>query len=304
MTLEDLRTFVVACETENLSEASRRLGCSQPAVAQHVKRLERELGVKLMTRQARGVAATKAGRRLYEGASAALDLLKETIRSTRSDHEESEGSMAVACTAQGASAYLREPILDLRKRLPGARVRIVPTNTFDQRLEAVRTRRADLALVPLVDPIPDLETRRAFDAPLRLLVPRTDPLARRGDAVRIVDLVDLRYVSLGPETATHRHVTRALRARGIAVETTETVTDATLAILAVEIGHGHTFVPAVEARVAERRGLVKALRVKGLPPLPIGWAARRFAELPRVAEVFLEAVDASVQRMTKRASTR
>jgi ribosome-associated protein len=48
MTLDDLRIFQAVCETRNLSAVARSLGCTQPAVAQHVARLERELGVALV----------------------------------------------------------------------------------------------------------------------------------------------------------------------------------------------------------------------------------------------------------------
>lgn len=300
MTFEDLRAFITAVETENLSEAARRLGCSQPAVAQHVKRLEQELGTNLLVRQARGVVATTAGRLFYEGASAALDILEEAGRAARADGEQAEQSLAIACSAMAASGYLREPILYLKRRLPRVRVRIAAANTLEQRLDAVRRWKADLAFVPLVDPIPDLETRRAFQIPLRLLVPWEDRLASRRRGVGIRELSDLRYVSLGADTATHRHVSRALRAAGLAVEASETVADPTLAILAVELGHGHTFVPAVQAESAERHGLARALRVKGLSPLEMGWAVRRFERLPKAAVEFLEVFDEYVKLLGRR----
>ena len=55
MTLEDLRVFVAVCRVGSLSEVARGLHCTQPAVSQHVTRLERELGVALLERRATGV---------------------------------------------------------------------------------------------------------------------------------------------------------------------------------------------------------------------------------------------------------
>lgn len=61
MTLEDLRVFVAVCRAGSLSAVARELACTQSAVSQHVKRLEREAGVSLLERRPRGVVPTYAG---------------------------------------------------------------------------------------------------------------------------------------------------------------------------------------------------------------------------------------------------
>ena len=42
MTLDDLRVFITVYETGNLSAVARTLSCTQSAVSQHIKRLEKE----------------------------------------------------------------------------------------------------------------------------------------------------------------------------------------------------------------------------------------------------------------------
>jgi DNA-binding transcriptional LysR family regulator len=118
--------------------------------------------------------------------------------------------------------------------------------------------------------------------------------------VTLGQLSDLRYVSLGTDTATYRHVERTLRSAGIALETTAVVSDPVMAIFMVELGQGSTFVPAVQAEPAERRGLARALRIEGLPPLDMGWAARRFDRLPRATLRFLEIFERYVRRIGRR----
>jgi hypothetical protein len=58
VTLDDLRLFVAACDAGSLSAAARRHGTSQPAVSQHVRRLERELDVALLERGPPGAASS------------------------------------------------------------------------------------------------------------------------------------------------------------------------------------------------------------------------------------------------------
>lgn len=59
-----LETFLVAAEEENFHRAAARLNLTQPAVSQHVRRLETHLGVALFERRPHAVVLTAAGRRL------------------------------------------------------------------------------------------------------------------------------------------------------------------------------------------------------------------------------------------------
>ncbi|MFD9263054.1 LysR family transcriptional regulator, partial [Streptomyces sp. NPDC059538] len=70
MTLDDLRVFVAVCRAGSLSAVARDLGCTQSAVSQHVRRLEKQTGTGLLERHARGVVPTEAGRILQAGAPA------------------------------------------------------------------------------------------------------------------------------------------------------------------------------------------------------------------------------------------
>ena len=47
LNLTELRTFSAAAETENFSEAARRLGITQPSVSMQIRSLEESLGAQL-----------------------------------------------------------------------------------------------------------------------------------------------------------------------------------------------------------------------------------------------------------------
>ena len=61
MELRHLRYFVTAAEEGSISRAAARLNISQPAVSRQLRDLEDELGVKLFTREARGLNVTEDG---------------------------------------------------------------------------------------------------------------------------------------------------------------------------------------------------------------------------------------------------
>jgi DNA-binding transcriptional LysR family regulator len=78
-----LRTFVAVVETGSISAAADRLGYVQSSVSEQVRRLERELGVPLLTRTSTGATPTAEGRRLLPEAErvlGAVDGLRRTAR--------------------------------------------------------------------------------------------------------------------------------------------------------------------------------------------------------------------------------
>lgn len=75
-----LRTFLSVVELGSISAAADRLGYVQSSVSEQVRRLERELGVRLLTRTSTGAAPTREGRLLVPEAErvlAALDGFRE-----------------------------------------------------------------------------------------------------------------------------------------------------------------------------------------------------------------------------------
>src|ERR1700741_2999648 len=96
MNLEDLRVFAAVCDSGNLSQVARELGCTQPAVAQRVARLQRGLGGALLDRGTRGVAPTEAGRLMHRACADALGALGAAARSLESLRTGEAGSLRIA----------------------------------------------------------------------------------------------------------------------------------------------------------------------------------------------------------------
>lgn len=297
MTLEDLRVFALVCEVESLSEAARRLGRTQPAVSQHVGRLERELDVALLERRSTGVVPTAAGLLLRDAALDASSALMAGVRRVAELREGIGGSLAITTGGTTVRHFLRGAVVEFRRRLPGVALDFISVGSTSRCLDVLRRGLADLALVTIEGDAPaGIERRTVATQELRLLVASDDPLASRR-RIPLRDLPSVRHIALSEETSSRAYLERALAAEGISVRPRLTVDDFDTASLFVELGLGHAMVPAVQAHHFSTEGRVHSVRVTGLDPLPVGWAARRFDALPQSALAFLEIFQREMRAM-------
>lgn len=72
-----LRTFAAVCDAGSFTKAARAVNLTQSAVSLHVKRLEEQVGARLIMRNARGIELTEQGEVLLSYARRILALHKE-----------------------------------------------------------------------------------------------------------------------------------------------------------------------------------------------------------------------------------
>lgn len=79
MDIRLLRSFVEVAALGSVTQAARRLGYSQPAVTQHVQRVESLLGGRLIRRGGDGIVLTDFGRRVLPLARVAVTATDELV---------------------------------------------------------------------------------------------------------------------------------------------------------------------------------------------------------------------------------
>ncbi|RQW62613.1 LysR family transcriptional regulator [Vibrio viridaestus] len=95
MSLNRLRTFVEVYRQRSISAAARNLNLTQPAVSQHIAGLEVAVGRKLFTREANGVAPTKAAEELALDIGDKLDAAESALSMARSRSMDMEGVIQI-----------------------------------------------------------------------------------------------------------------------------------------------------------------------------------------------------------------
>lgn len=296
MTLEDLKIFLAVCEAGSLSAVARAQGCSQPAVSQHVARLEKDLKVPLLERRAKGVRMTKAGQVLYEGALLGLDSIFVAVRQIEQIREGESGSLGIATGGTTVKHFMRGAIVAFRERYPKVSLNFQSANSLRRCLEALRVEKADLALITMNEAIKGIEQRPMVRMPWMLVVSRHSFLSRKR-LLKLKELSEVPYISLPKRSTSQLRLEGALLQEGIKLESTTMVDDWDTAVILVELGLGAAITPAQHGLNLARHKKVKAISIEGLPPVTFGWAARRWKSLSQVALDFVELVRADLESL-------
>ncbi|MGF3065913.1 selenium metabolism-associated LysR family transcriptional regulator [Facklamia sp. P12950] len=128
MELKQIQTFITIVEWGSFSEAANQLYLSQPTVSLHIKQLENELGIELISRTTKSHELTTQGQEFYKYAQSLLKMSRniETTFSQRNNHEITIGASSIA-----ASYLLPLALSEFAKNNKEMRVSLHQSDTID-----------------------------------------------------------------------------------------------------------------------------------------------------------------------------
>jgi DNA-binding transcriptional LysR family regulator len=175
-----LRYFLAVATELNFTRAAETLGIAQPALSAQIRRLEAQLGVRLLERTTRFVQLTDAGMVVQERGPAALAALGEVWEAARSAGRGETGRLRVAYTPSAGYETAPTVVSAVRDRYPGIDItaEVLPTPEI---VRAVREGRIDVGLARMPEATDGLRLRAVRREPLGALVPDGHPLAAHGD---------------------------------------------------------------------------------------------------------------------------
>lgn len=260
-------TFVEVGRATSLSAAATTLGYTQSAISRQIAGLERDVGVRLLERGARGVALTEAGAALLPHARL---VVAEAERGRRAATSASPGAhLALGAVPSAALGFVPAALRHLADRPSWTMI----TDLTPRLVAHVAAHELDLAVV--TDAPPGLPvaagvlTRHLFDDLMGVVLPADHRLAHRR-RVGITLLADELWIEDNPGSEA---LLSELAARHrVTLRIDRSSSDLMTKIALVAAGHGvaiapRTLAPALRADVrfvaltaAPRRGVYAATR--------------------------------------------
>lgn len=282
MTLDELRSVVAVHETQSFSAAARRLGCSQPAVSQHIQRLESELRLSLFERLPRGIRTTAAGEMLVRAAKESLANIDHVVQRFSAMRDGEAGMLTVTTGGTTVKHFMRGAIRQLRRALPSLKMQFRAAMSSAECIEMLFRDAIDLAFVTIGQEIEGVRQTPLLELDYVWLTRRDDPLAKRM-SVSVEELHGREYIGLVDGPRSRQQLMAALSRRGINLDATMTVCDWDTAIHLVELGLGSSIVPSWFGHASS----AVAIPIEGMEPIQIGWAVRSTHELLKPAKTFM-----------------
>jgi DNA-binding transcriptional LysR family regulator len=214
MELHQLEYFVAVAEEASFTRAAERVHVAQPGVSAQVRRLESELGQRLLDRSGRSVRLTGAGSAVLPFARAALDAVANVRLAVDELAGLVRGQVAVGMVSGCALPVLAELLAGFRQRYPGVAIALTE-DTSDRLIEMLKDGRLDLALIGAAGPDgpPGLGTVVLVDEAMVAAVAPGHPLADAG-TVTVQALRDVPLVSLPRGTGVRAALDAACAAAG------------------------------------------------------------------------------------------
>jgi DNA-binding transcriptional LysR family regulator len=244
MELRHLRYFVAVAEELHFRRAAERLHVAQPAVSEQIRKLEDELGVKLLERTQRRVSLTVPGAAMLEEARRVLqqaDIAQQAARNAR-DHATTR--LRIGYLPDALPTSISRALHLLAADAPRVETQL-ETGSSLRLVEAVREERLDAAVVALPTPTRGLQVTALGGQRAVAAIPVTPPTAVDG-SLSLERLAPDRIVLLPRTTnpAFHNAVVSICRDAGLAptlVEVAEPRVEH--ALLAVASGAGLALLP-------------------------------------------------------------
>ncbi|MEU8654378.1 LysR family transcriptional regulator [Streptomyces sp. NPDC048737] len=167
MDLDTVRTFVAAADAGQFQEAATELAVTQQAVSKRIAALERDLGVRLFTRTARGAELTIDGQAFLPHARELLRVAERAVTSVRTGRRPLR--VDIIASRGAASGLMR----GFHRAYPEIELDVVMLLDIETAVAAVRSGTIDASFRAVAAPgrpLPeDIESVRVLDEPLQLL---------------------------------------------------------------------------------------------------------------------------------------
>jgi LysR family hydrogen peroxide-inducible transcriptional activator len=292
MNLQELRYLVSLAEHCHFGRAAEACDVSQPTLSSQIRKLEEELGVKLLERTNKRVHLTPVGSQILAHAQRALAETRQMEAVARSARDPLVGSLRLGVIPTLAPYLMPLILRPLRQNYPGLAIELWEDQT-QALIDSLRNHRLDAALLATKTEAPEITEISLFVEPLLAALPNDHRLAKK-TSIHEEDLTDELLVLAEGHCLANQALAACGSKHGRHAGWQGSMRAATLDTLVnlVAAGYGTTLIPSLAVDSFRHRDIavrplaghsVRTIRLASRPGFPRPQALRALEKVIRKA---------------------
>ena len=289
MDFQQLKNYLVLCETLNFRKAAAQINIVQPALSRQIQLLENEIGATLFDRSKRTVILTEAGIFFKHEAERIVHDLNKTILKTAQVHNGESGELRVTHASSAMNTVVPAFLVKMKDKWPNLKT-IVHETSNHQQLETLLARKTDIGIAPNIILPSAVNSKILYRENFVLILPANHPLPEN----RPIDIRALKNETfILPQLATGAGYVEAIlqicQDAGFKPKVAHESAHSIGVLRLVEAGLGISIEPISSVRGANMN--IKLIELKDLPQkvtMTLFWLRDRDEELARFTAMFLE----------------
>jgi DNA-binding transcriptional LysR family regulator len=264
LNLDQLQTFLLLARCGSFTRAAAELHLSQPAVSRHIQKLERELGVTLLTRRRGRVELSPAGERVRSYAEEVVGGQVRLLADLAEQPSRLVGELRIVASTTPGEFLVPGLVSAFTTSHPRVSPRIQIADSTEV-VAQLRSRNADVGFSGVKLPGRDLVHRHIATDEIVLAVPPLHPFASR-TSVELSELAGQPFLTRESGSGTHLSFLALLAEHGLEVPPYRSVmvlSNTAAIVSAVGNGYGIGFVSCLALQGRGPEGPV-AVRIAGL----------------------------------------
>jgi DNA-binding transcriptional LysR family regulator len=256
-----LEYFVTVAEELSFTRAAKRLSMAQSPISEQVRKLERELGVELLTRTTRTVGLTPAGQLFYEQVKPLLAGAEKAKVSARLAGQGRLGRLSLGFSGSATYEPMPQLVRAYTQRYPDVVLEVRSEMLTPSQVSGLLDETLSVALLRPPVTAQGLVVEVMREEPLVLLLPQSHPLTA-GVEVDVRDLRDEAFIGYpsSPPSSVFLSVMAACQQAGFTPRVHQEVPETSSLVALVAAGLGVAMAPAS----------VRHLRIPGVTHRPLG----------------------------------
>ena len=287
LTLKQVRYFIAAVETGQISHAAMEMNVSQSAVTAAVQALENQLGVSLLDRTSSGVTPTIAGARFLNHARNIAAAVEDAVRSPLGEARAITGTLRLAATYTVAGYFMARHYARFCRAYPDIRVEMIELPRLEVEKGLIDgTIDLSVLLVSNLAQAGSLDHETLMQSRRRLWLPTDHPLLG-AQRITLADVAQEPYVMLTVDEA-HDTARRYWAKAGLSPNVVFATSSVEAVRSMVAAGMGVTILSDMVYRPWSLEGQRIDVRTieSEVPTMDVGLAWSRARPLGPTAEVF------------------